>query len=104
MKRFDKWIKDNVKGRPTFISDNPTFDWQWINYYFHRYLGNNPFGFSARRIGDIYCGIELDDSVNNKWKELYRKTEHTNYPVDDAKDNAEALLAFRELGFKLHLD
>lgn len=104
MRRFDKWIKDNVKGRPTFISDNPAFDWQWINYYFHRYLGNNPFGFSARRIGDIYCGIELDDSVNNKWKELYRKTNHDHNPVNDAKGNAEALLAFRELGFKLHLD
>ena len=54
MEEFDQWIKSNSVGHPIFISDNPAFDWQWINYYFHMYLGKNPFGFSGRRIGDLY--------------------------------------------------
>jgi len=64
MKKFDEWIKKVSIGKPIFISDNPAFDWQWINYYFHKYLNKNPFGFSARRIGDIYCGMVKDASKN----------------------------------------
>jgi len=102
MKDFAEWIKANSNGKPTFISDNPAFDWQWINYYFHMYYGSNPFGFSARRIGDLYCGLMKDAGVNKDWKRLFRKTKHTHHPVDDAKGNAEALLAFRDkLGLKI---
>ena len=60
MQNFAEWIKNNSKGRPIFISDNPAYDWQFINFYFHYYLGQNPFGFSARRIGDLYCGMVKD--------------------------------------------
>ena len=98
MENFAKWIKENSKGRPVFISDNPAYDWQFINYYFHTYLGNNPFGFSARRIGDLYCGMVKDSFA--KWKHL-RKTVHDHNPVNDAKGNAEALLQMKEMGLKL---
>jgi len=103
MKGFFEWvISVNEGGRPIFISDNPAFDWQWINYYFHLYLGENPFGFSARRIGDLYCGIVAHGGKNHDWKKKYRKTRHTHNPVDDAMGNAEALIAFRDkLGLKI---
>jgi hypothetical protein len=32
-----------------------------------------------------------------------RKTEHTHNPVDDARGNAEALLAMKEMGLKIAL-
>jgi len=79
--------------RITFISDNPAFDWQWINFYFDRHALKNPFGFSARRIGDIYCGIVKDLRANRDWKRKYRQTPHDHNPVNDAKGNAEALQA-----------
>jgi len=102
MDEFAKWINVNSIGKPTFISDNPAFDWQWINYYMHKYCGDNPFGFSARRIGDLYCGLMKDAGVNREWKKRFRKTHHTHNPVDDAMGNAEALLAFRDkLGLKI---
>lgn len=28
MEAFAKWLLENSKGRPIFISDNPAFDWQ----------------------------------------------------------------------------
>ncbi len=99
MANFRDWLKANVKDRPIFISDNVAFDWQWINYYFHYYLGANPFGFSGRRIGDLYSGLEKDFFAGSKWKK-FRKTLHTHNPVDDALGNAEALLTIRELGLK----
>jgi DNA polymerase III epsilon subunit-like protein len=100
MERFDKWLTENSTGRPVFISDNLAFDWQWINYYFHTYLEKNPFGFSGRRIGDLYCGMKMDTFVNKEWKRLYRKTSHDHNPVNDAKGNAEALLAMKKMGLK----
>ena len=101
MEAFALWIKENVDGKPIFISDNPAFDFAWINWYFLTFTGSNPFGHSARRIGDIYCGMKMNMRLNNEWKRLYRKTKHTHNPLDDAKGNAEALLAFVELGLRL---
>ncbi|MBX2921671.1 MAG: 3'-5' exoribonuclease [Chitinophagaceae bacterium] len=100
---FAEWLEKNSKGRPIFISDNPAFDWQWINWYFHTYLGKNPFGFSARRIGDLYCGLKMDAGLNAEWKRLFRKTKHDHNPVNDAKGNAEALLAMQAMGLKMAL-
>jgi len=104
MEDFKKWIRENTQGRPIFISDNNVYDWQFINYYFHYYLENdkepNPFGFSGRRIGDLYCGMKFDTYV--RWKHL-RKTRHTHNPVDDAMGNAEVLLQMKKMGLKIKL-
>lgn len=99
MSSFELWLKDNVKGKPVFLSDNLAFDWQWINYYFHYYLGRNPFGFSGRRIGDLYSGMIGDIMKGSEWKK-FRMTKHTHNPVDDARGNAEAMLKLREMGLK----
>lgn len=101
MELFDQWLSQNSKGRPIFISDNPAFDWQWINWYFHTFIGKNPFGFSARRIGDLYCGMKMDAGVNAEWKKLFRITNHDHNPINDAKGNAEALLAMKKMGLKI---
>jgi len=100
MEEFDTWLEEQSTGRPVFVSDNLAFDWQFINYYFHRFLGRNPFGFSGRRIGDIYAGLVKDAHRATEWKK-YRVTRHTHNPVDDARGNAEALKKFREFGLKI---
>lgn len=97
MEAFQDWLNVNAPKR-IFVSDNPCYDWCFMNYYLHKYLGKNPFGFSGRRIGDIYAG--LTKYPYGKWKHL-RKTNHTHNPVDDAKGNAEAILAMIDKGFKL---
>jgi DNA polymerase III epsilon subunit-like protein len=96
MVQFKEFIDKNTNGKPIFVSDNPAFDWQFINYYFHRYLGENPFGFSVRRIGDFYAGTKKDWYAANKWKYL-RNTKHTHNPVDDARGNAEALIKIMDM-------
>lgn len=85
--KFDKYVKTFQK--PMFISDNNGFDWQFVNYYFHHFLNNNPFGHSYTNLGSLYKG--LVGSVFKNFKHL-RKTKHTHNPLDDAKGNAEALL------------
>lgn len=101
MQRFADWLNDVCKdSRPIFISDNNGFDWMFICWYFHHFLGRNPFGFSSQNLGSLYKGMAKDTFVN--FKHL-RKTRHTHHPVDDAKGNAEALLAMREMGLKIKL-
>ena len=85
---FEIWIKQ-FDGNPLFVSDNPAYDWQFVNYYFHLFLGRNPFGFSARRIGDFYAGVMGNFMDANKWKR-FRKTVHDHHPVNDAMGNLEA--------------
>ncbi len=86
-----RWITETTGNRrPIFWSDNPAFHWQFWNYYCHRYLGDNPAGFSARRIGDLDAGRRNEPLNTHAWMKQ-RKTAHTNNPVDDARGNAEAL-------------
>ncbi len=101
MARFETWVQQNVEGRPIFVADNNGFDWQFINWYFHHFLGRNPFGFSSMNLGSLYKGLMRDTSAS--FKHL-RRTRHTHDPVDDAMGNAEALLHMREkMGLKIRL-
>jgi DNA polymerase III epsilon subunit-like protein len=101
MTEFGEWVKANTKGNPVFVSDNNGFDWQFVNWYFHHFTGKNPFGFSSMNLGSLYKGM-----VKDAWQSFkhLRKTAHTHHPVDDAKGNAEALLAMHEqMGLKISL-
>jgi len=93
MENFAAWLKANSKGRPMFVSDNNGFDWQFINWYFHHFLEQNPFGFSSMNLGSLYKGLVKDASQN--FKHL-RQSKHTHHPVDDARGNAEAMLTLKE--------
>jgi len=86
---FEKWLQEHAPSGAVFVSDNPAYDWQWINFYFWKHLGRNPFGHSARRIGDFYAGLVGDFHKSNQWKRL-RVTKHDHNPVNDAMGNAEA--------------
>ncbi|MDQ8190918.1 exonuclease domain-containing protein [Roseibacillus persicicus] len=101
MESFAKWLGEVGSDRLMFVSDNNGFDWQFINWYFHHFTGCNPFGFSSTNLGSFYKGLVQDTFKN--FKHL-RKTKHTHHPVDDAKGNAEALLAMKkEMGLRIRL-
>lgn len=93
MEQFRNWINEVSKDRPIFISDNNGFDWMFICWYFHHFIGSNPFGFSSQNLGSLYKGVVKD--TFQTFKHL-RQTKHTHNPVDDARGNAEALLKIKE--------
>lgn len=95
MGEFAEWLMKHVKGRPTFVSDNPAYDFMWIAYYFDSTLSNNPFGHSGRRISDFWAGVQGDWSNTQKWKSL-RKTVHDHNPVNDSMENVEAFAEILE--------
>jgi hypothetical protein len=94
MRNFATWVHQmNKQGRPRFIADNNGFDWQFINWYFHKFLGENPFGYSSANLNSLYKGLVKNDFQS--FKHL-RKTKHDHNPVNDAIGNAEALLHMRQ--------
>ncbi|RNL82038.1 hypothetical protein [Halostreptopolyspora alba] len=78
--------------RPVFVSDNPGYDVMWMAEGFDRAGMVNPFGHSARRIGDLAAGLSGNWKNTSEWKK-HRRTPHDHNPVNDALGNAEALRA-----------
>ena len=93
MLKFEAWLEGLNLQRLVFISDNNGYDWSFINWYFHHYLGSNPFGFSSQNLNSLYKG--LTGNMMASFKHL-RTTAHTHHPVDDARGNAEAMLAMND--------
>ncbi len=58
MEQFEQWVLGVAAGRqPVFVAYNAPFDWMYVNVYFHRYLGRNPFGHSALDMKALYMGL-----------------------------------------------
>jgi hypothetical protein len=87
---FKAWL-DGVAGgqRVVFVSDNPAYDFMWIACLFDNAGIDNPFGHTARRIGDFWAGLNNDWTQTQTWKDL-RRTPHDHNPVNDCIGNIEA--------------
>ncbi len=59
MQDFGNWLSDSCTQdqKPVFVGLNAAFDWSFVNYYFHKYCGTNPFGFAALDIKALYMGV-----------------------------------------------
>jgi len=59
MQKFDTWLKEAIPvgQHPIFAGFNAPFDWMFVNDYFHRFLGRNPFGYAAIDIKSYYMGL-----------------------------------------------
>lgn len=86
------WLQQiNSKNeRLMFCSDNVGFDFAWVNWYLLYFNGNNPFGHTSFNINTFYKGLTKDLRKNIRH---LRYTKHTHNALDDAKGNAEAMLA-----------
>ena len=93
METFARWVKEHATPRPMFVSDNNGFDWMFVAWYFHHFIGRNPFGHSSTNLGSLYKGLVRDMKKN--FKHL-RETPHTHDPLDDAIGNAQAMLTILE--------
>jgi len=58
MREFKDWIQIICSSsKPVFVGLNAPFDWSFVNYYFHHFLNENPFGFSALDIKAFFMGF-----------------------------------------------
>ena len=79
MRQFAEWVS-KVSGRGTravFVALNAPFDWSFVNDYFHRYLGRNPFGHSALDIKALYMGL-----TGAAWQDTHLAAMAERYQLD----------------------
>ncbi|MCD5972016.1 3'-5' exonuclease [Pseudomonas quasicaspiana] len=95
MQKLDQWLKSICpKGQKViFVGLNAPFDWSFINYYFHKYLEANPFGFTAIDMKAYFMG-----AFDCSWKEtkssqmtatLKPLSAPSHNALDDARSQAE---------------
>ncbi len=94
LERFDTWLKHTVHHeRPIFIGFNSPFDWMFVADYFHRFLGRNPFGYSAIDVKSFYMGLKgvsWADTSMRRVSPIYLEGRVLNHnALDDALVQAE---------------
>lgn len=59
MAQFAEWVlAQTTEGeKAVFVGFNAAFDWMFVNDYFFRYLGHNPFGHTALDIKSFFMGL-----------------------------------------------
>lgn len=103
MQLFADWATrvTPTDARMVFLALNAPFDWMFVNDYFHRFLGHNPFGHSALDMKAFYMGL-----TGVPWSEtgmddisaalsLTKKLSH--HALEDALDQARLFRALLKL-------
>lgn len=101
MHDFAAWIENQAGGtKPVFVGLNAGFDWSFVNYYFHKYLGRNPFGFSALDIKALYMGATDVPWGSTKASAISRQfaieKKATHIALEDALYQADLFKAVRK--------
>ena len=95
MARFADWINSLTaeNGKALFVAFNAPFDWMFVNDYFHRYLGYNPFGYAALDIKAYYMGLMgvswQQTGMQKIARSFLKDRQLSHHALQDAKDQAE---------------
>lgn len=107
MARFAEWVETLMvdDNKPVFVGFNAPFDWSFVNYYFHRFLGWNPFGFVALDIKAYYMGVTgclwSDTKSSRMSAKLNPENEGDHSALNDAIYQAELFRLTRTLRYQL---
>lgn len=95
MRMFADWVAEVTPEdhRPIFTAFNAGFDWMFICDYFHRHLGENPFGYSALDIKAFAMGSAdttwAQTSMNHLAAKHLAGRPLKHHALSDAQDQAE---------------
>ena len=94
MYQFSQWVNRVIpKGiQPIFVAFNAPFDWMFINDYFHRFSGHNPFGHKALDIKAFYMGLHgvpwNETGIEDVAQKYHEKIDLSHNALQDALDQA----------------
>lgn len=107
MAKFEEWISGNTRAgsRPVMVALNAPFDWMFVNDYFHRFLGRNPFGHSALDLKAFHMGLTGVGWQETGMRRLASRylggrglTHHALHDALDQAEMFEKMLAEQRLG------
>jgi DNA polymerase III epsilon subunit-like protein len=94
MAQFESWLETVVPQdhRPVFVAFNAAFDWMFVNSYFYRYLGRNPFGHAALDVKSFYMALHgvpwAETSMHYVAPRYLEDRKLTHHALQDALDQA----------------
>lgn len=94
IRQFADWLESIVPGEkcPIFVAFNAAFDWMFVNDYFLRYLGRNPFGHSALDIKAYYMGMRgvpwAETSYHRVSTYYHERDRLLHHALEDALDQS----------------
>ncbi|GAB2930839.1 3'-5' exonuclease [Hafnia psychrotolerans] len=106
MLQLKNWVDSLVSNEEivVFVGFNASFDWSFINYYFHTYLGENPFGIAALDIKSMYFGTSQVSWKSTRSSEIAKivkpETSGDHDALHDAQYQAELFRLIYDLGRK----
>ena len=94
MTSLSRWIKEvSGRRRPVFVGFNAGFDWAFVNWYFHKFLKDNPFGIGGVDIKAYYMGLSgcpWNETTSGKLPDWLQPSQpQTHNALDDAHAQAE---------------
>jgi DNA polymerase III epsilon subunit-like protein len=95
LSRFEDWLMLSVPAgyAPVFVGFNAPFDWMFINEYFYRFLGRNPFGHSALDIKAYFMGMSgvkwTETGMSHVGERYLEGRRLSHNALQDAIDQAE---------------
>jgi DNA polymerase III epsilon subunit-like protein len=101
MRSFQNWLEAvcGPDSTPVFVGFNAPFDWSFVNYYFHRFLGHNPFGISSLDIKSMYMGVtrsSWSDTRSSSIASVLKPSRHGDHSaLHDAQYQAELFCLIR---------
>lgn len=79
MRRFAAWLRETCGAHePIFVAFNAPFDWMFVNDYFQRYTGGNPFGHRALDMKALFMGMQ-----GVAWGDTSFHQVSTHYGIED---------------------
>ena len=95
MSAFEEWVHEVTPPgvNPVFVGFNAPFDWMFVNDYFYRTLGRNPFGHTALDIKALFMGatgVPWSQTTKRTLSPRYLDGRHLSHnALSDALDQAE---------------
>lgn len=94
MADFAEWVSQvcGADGKPIFVGFNAPFDWAFVNYYFHHFLGRNPFGIGAVDVKALYMGAtgcSWDDTRSSRFPVTKQNARQKHNALADARYQAQ---------------
>lgn len=101
MAEYADWVK-SLPGKPVFVGYPVSFDFGFVNWYLHRFTGENPFGFAALDIKSYAMAVLGWDfratTKRNLPAQWFDDLPHTHVALDDAIEQGTLfcnILAYR---------